>query len=120
VTVLSAILFSVLIAGKIDNTIFKLCAATLIAVLVMTQFQNLLWVPLIFLTFMGVADEKGNDYTAGHSTSKLLKIFFSYRFSMKVGLLVLCALSVIPWLYLLALLAHDGAYEAVRIISKTA
>jgi hypothetical protein len=119
-TVLSAILFSVLVTGKIDNTIFKLCAAALISVLALTQFQNLLWTPLIFLTFMGVADEKGNDYTDTHSTSKLLKIFFSYRFCMKIGLLVLCALSAIPWLYLLAILAHDGAYEAVRIIGKNA
>jgi hypothetical protein len=117
-TILSAILFSVLIAGKIDNTIFKLCAAALISVLALTQFQNLLWTPLIFLTFMGVADEKGNDYTDEHPTSKLLKIFFSYRFCMKLGLLSLCVLSVFPSIYLFAFLAHDVAYQTVRMIGK--
>jgi hypothetical protein len=117
-TILFSILLAVLFSGKIDNLIFKVCAIVLVSILVLTQMLNLLWAPLIFLTFMGVADEKGNDYTDEHSTSKLLKIFFSYRFSMKVGLLVICALSVIPWLYLFAFLVHDGAYETVRMLGK--
>lgn len=117
-TILFSILLAVLLSGKIDNLIFKVCAIVLVSILVLTPTLNLLWGPLGFLTIMGIADEKGNDYIDEHSTSKLLKIFFSYRFSMKVGLLALCTFSVIPWLYLLALLAHDGAYEAVRIFGK--
>jgi hypothetical protein len=117
-TILFSILLAVLFTGKIDNLIFKVCAIVLVLVLVLTHALNLLWAPLIFLTLMGIADEKGNDYTDTHSTFTLVTFFFSYRFSLKGGLLVLCTLSVIPWLYLLALLAHDGAYEAVRIIGK--
>lgn len=118
-TILFSILLAVLLSGKIDNTIFKVCAIALVFVLVLTHALNLLWAPLIFLTLLGIADEKGNDYTDTHSISKLVTFFFSYRFCMKLGLLVLCSLATIPWLYLLALLAHDGAYEAVRIIGKT-
>jgi hypothetical protein len=117
-TILFSILLAVLLTGKIDNTIFKICAIVLGFVLVLTQALNLLWAPLIFLTLMGIADEKGNDFTDIHSTSKLVTFFFSYRFCMKLGLLSLCALSIFPWLYLLAFLAHDGAYETVRIIGK--
>ncbi|OEU57083.1 MAG: hypothetical protein BA871_12075 [Desulfuromonadales bacterium C00003096] len=67
---------------------------------------------------MGVADEKGNDYVDNHATLKQVKFFFSYRFCMKMGVLSLCLLSLLPWLYLFAFLAHDGAYEAVRIVGK--
>jgi hypothetical protein len=83
-TILFSILLAVLLSGKIDNLIFKVCAIVLVSILVLTQMLNLLWAPLVFL----------------------------------VGLLVMCALSVIPWLYLLAFLAHDGAYETVRMIGK--
>jgi hypothetical protein len=117
-TILFSILLAVLLTGKIDNLIFKVCAIVLVFVLALTHALNLLWVPLIFLTLMGIADEKGNDYTDTHSTFKLVTFLFSYRFGMKLGLLSLCILSVFPWLYLLAFLAHDGAYEAVRIIGK--
>jgi hypothetical protein len=117
-TILFSILLAVLFTGKIDNLIFKVCAIALVSVLALAHALNLLWVPLIFLTLMGVADEKGNDFTDTHSTSKLVTFFFSYRFCMKLGLLSLCLLSVFPWLYLLAFLAHDGAYETVRIIGN--
>jgi hypothetical protein len=117
-TILFSILLSVLLTGKIDNLIFKVCAIALVFVLPLTHALKLLWAPLLFLTLMGVADEKGNDYTDTHSTSKLVTFFFSYRFCMKLGLLSLCIFSAFPWLYLLAFLAHDGAYEAVRMIGK--
>jgi len=37
---------------------------------------------------------------------------------MKMGVLSLCLLTLLPWLYLLAFLAHDGAYESVKIFGK--
>ncbi|NQE55071.1 hypothetical protein C5S29_15960 [ANME-1 cluster archaeon GoMg3.2] len=117
-TILFAILFAVLFTGKIDNLIFKMCSIALISILVLTQMLNFLWIPLVILILMGVADEKGNDYVDNHATHKLVEFLFSYRFCMKMGLLSLCILTLLPWLYLLAFLAHDGAYESVRIVGK--
>lgn len=117
-TILFSILFAVLLTGKIDNLIFKVSTIALISILFLTQMLNLLWIPLVILILMGVADEKGNDYVDNHATLTLVEFFFSYRFCMKMGLLSLCILSLLPWLYLLAFLAHDGAYESVRILGK--
>ena len=117
-TILFSILFAVLLTGKIDNLIFKVSTIALISILFLTQMLNLLWIPLVILILMGVADEKGNDYVDNHATLKLVEFFFSYRFCMKMGLLSLCILTLLPWLYLLAFLAHDGAYESVRIVGK--
>jgi hypothetical protein len=115
-TILFAIILAVLITGKIDNPIFKVCTILLIFILLLTQFQNLLWIPLIFLTLMGVIDEKGNDYVDNHATHKLVEFFFSYRVGMKIAVLSLCIVTIIPWLYLFAFLAHDVSYELVRRI----
>ena len=117
-TILFSILFAVLLTGKIDNLIFKVSTIALISILFLTQMLNLLWIPLVILILMGVADEKGNDYVDNHATLKLVEFFFSYRFCMKMGVLSLCILTLLPWLYLLAFLAHDGAYESVRIVGK--
>jgi len=117
-TILFSILFAVLLTGKIDNLIFKICSIALILILFLTQMLSLLWIPLVILILMGVADEKGNDYVDNHATLKLVEFFFSYRFCMKMGVLSLCILSLLPCLYLLAFLAFDGAYESVRIVGK--
>ncbi len=117
-TILFSILFAVLLTGKIDNLIFKVSTIALISILFLTQMLNFLWIPLVILILMGVADEKGNDYVDNHATLKLVEFFFSYRFCMKMGVLSLCILTLLPWLYLLAFLAHDGAYESVRILGK--
>ncbi|KAF5436982.1 hypothetical protein C5S35_06315 [Candidatus Methanophagaceae archaeon] len=117
-TILFSILFAVLFTGKIDNLIFKMSSIALIIILFLTQMLNLLWIPLIFLILMGVADEKGNDYVDNHATLKLVELLFSYRFCMKMGVLSLCIFALLPGLYLLAFLAHDGAYESVRLIGE--
>lgn len=113
-TILFAIILAVLLTGKIDNTIFKVCTIILISILLLTQIQNLLWIPLIFLIIMGVADEKGNDYVDNHHSTKFIQFFFTYRCCMKLGVLSLCTLTLLPWLYLFAFLAHDISYEVVR------
>jgi len=119
-TVLFSILFAVLLTGKIDNLIFGICAIGIIAVLLLTQMLNLLWVPFSFLTLAGIIDEKGNDYVDKHATAKLVELFFSYRLCMKLVVLSLCILAVIPWLYLFAFLAFDASYELVRIAGRNA
>lgn len=67
---------------------------------------------------MGIADEKGNDYVDNHATLKQVEFFFSYRFCMKVGVLSLCIFHLLPWLYLIAFLAFDAAYESVRVVGN--
>jgi len=112
-TVLFSILLAVLLSGKVDNLIFKLSSIALVAVLFLTQMSHLLLVPLFALTVMGVADEKGNDYVDKHKKLEVWEFFFAYRCSMKVGILGLCTLSLLPWLYMIAFLAFDTAYEFV-------
>ena len=117
-TILFSILFAVLLTGKIDNLVFKASSIALIAILVLSGMLNFLWIPLFSLIMMGVADEKGNDYVDNHATLKLGQFFFSHRFSMKIGVLGLCIFSLLPWFYLGAFLAFDGAYESVSIMGK--
>jgi hypothetical protein len=117
-TILFSILFAVLVSGKIDNMVFKISAITLILLLLLTQLITLLWIPLFILILMGVADEKGNDYIDNRKVHKLTVFFFTYRFSMKIGVLSLCICSLLPWLYLFAFLAFDGAYESVKMVGK--
>jgi hypothetical protein len=114
-TVLFAILFAVLLSGKVDNLTFKLSTIALIAVLFLTMMSRFSYGPLIVLTVMGVADEKGNDYVDTHETYGTGEFFFAHRCSMKVGTLGLCLASALPWLYLIAFLAFDTAYEFVKI-----
>jgi len=114
-TVLFAILFAVLLSGKVDNLTFKLSTIALIAVLFLTMMSRFSYGPLILLTVMGVADEKGNDYVDTHETYGTGEFFFAHRCSMKVGTLGLCLASALPWLYLIAFLAFDTAYEFVKI-----
>jgi len=114
-TVLFAILFAVLLAGKVDNLTFKLSTIALIAVLFLTMMSRFSYGPLIVLTVMGVADEKGNDYVDTHKAYGISEFFFAHRCSMKVGTLGLCLASALPWLYLIAFLAFDTAYEFVKI-----
>ncbi|MGB7531708.1 MAG: hypothetical protein WA977_01855 [Halobacteriota archaeon] len=117
-TILFSVLFAVLLTGKIDNLVFKASSIALILILVLSGMLNFLWIPLFTLIIMGVADEKGNDYVDNHATLKSGQFFFSHRFSMKIGVLGLCMFSLLPWFYLGAFLAFDGAYESVKIFGK--
>ena len=117
-TILFSILLAVLLSGKIDNLIFGVCTFVILSALFLTQISAILWIPLFFLTLAGFIDEKGNDYVDKHETYKLVELLFSYRLCMKVGVLSLCILSVIPWLYLFAFFAFDASYELVRLVGK--
>jgi len=114
-TVLFSILFAVLLSGKVDNLIFKLSSIALVVILFLTQMLHFSLVPLFVLTVMGIADEKGNDYVDSHKIHEVVEFFFAHRCSMKVGILGLCMVSLLPWLYLIAFLAFDTAYESVKI-----
>jgi hypothetical protein len=117
-TVLFAILFAVLLSGKVDNPVFKLSAIALLAMLFLALMSRFSYMPLAVLTVLGIADEKGNDYADVNRLGELPEFFFAHRCSMKVGTLGLCLASFLPWLYLLAFLAFDLAYEVVRIAKE--
>ena len=123
-TILFSILLAVLIGGKVDNLVFKLSSIAFLLLLFLPSFGlygaiNFLWIPLVIITSTGVIDERGNDYIEKNKTNELTNFFFEHRFSMKIGMLTVCAFQFLPWLYLLAFLAFDGAYESVRILGKT-
>jgi hypothetical protein len=117
-TVLFAILFAVLLSGKVDNPAFKLSSIALLAMLFLALMSRFSYMPLAVLTVLGIADEKGNDYADGNRLGELAEFFFAHRCSMKVGTLGLCLASFLPWLYLFAFLAFDLAYEVVRVAKE--
>jgi len=122
-TILFSILLAVLIGGKVDNLVFKLSSIAFLLLLFLPSFGlygtfNFLWIPLVIITITGVIDERGNDYIDKNKTNELTNFFFEHRFSMKIGMLTVCAFQFLPWLYLLAFLAFDGAYESVKIFGK--
>jgi hypothetical protein len=117
-TVLFAILFAVLLTGKVDNLAFKLSSIALLAMLFLALMSRFSYMPLAVLTVLGIADEKGNDYADGNRLGGLTEFFFAHRCSMKVGTLGLCLASFLPWLYLLAFLAFDLAYEGVQLAKE--
>lgn len=114
-TILFAILLAVLISGKVDNLIFRISSIALIFSLFLTKTLDLSLIPLFSLTLLGVADELGNDYVDKQKTHEVCEFLFSHRCCMKVGVLGLCCLFLLPWLYLIAFLAFDSTYEAVRL-----
>jgi len=117
-TILFAVLAGVLFSGKIDNLTFK--AATILIIMAIVgsgRFELVFWVfAALFLT--GVLDEKGNDFVDTHRVNRFMEFFFLHRFSMKVGVLAVCAASLIPWTYLLAFLAFDLAYDSIGYIGQ--
>ena len=115
-TVLFSILIAVILSGKVDNVTFKLSTIVLIALLLSTQMLHLSWVPFFALTVMGVVDERGNDYVDSHETGEMSEFFFAHRCGMKLGALGLCLIALLPWIYLIAFLAFDFAYESVKVL----
>ncbi|MFQ6135973.1 MAG: hypothetical protein ACE5PM_02205 [Candidatus Hydrothermarchaeales archaeon] len=117
-TVLFSILFGVLLTGKIDNIIFKASTAALIIFFAYRGLFGPSLIPLIFLTSMAILDEKGNDYVDENDTSRILEFFFLHRFSMKLGVMALVATYYLPWVYLLAFMCFDVAYDSVGILGR--
>ncbi len=116
--ILFSILLGVLLTGKIDNFVFKISTIALIVFFALRGLGPYL-IPLVFLTLMGIVDEKGNDFVDNNSANKVVEFFFLHRFSMKFGIMLLCAVSYFSPIYLVAFLCFDIAYDSVGIVSKS-
>ncbi len=119
-TILFSILAGVLLSGKIDNAIFKISTFSIILAALLSGKIGILFPPFVALTVAGIIDEIGNNYVDGNRSHRALEFFFLHRFSMKICVFAICAVSLFPWVYLLAFLAFDASYDLVGIFGQWA
>lgn len=117
-TILFAILFAVLVSGKIDNVVFRISALVLIISFVVNPIFSILWQSLILIVILGFLDEIGNDYSDKNNMNKIIKFFFAHRFLMKIGIFTLALVNIFPWIYFFAFLAFDASYELIGFIGN--
>jgi hypothetical protein len=115
-SILLAIILGVLFTGKIDNTVFETSTAAIFGALIF--LGKFLIGPVLFLAIAGVIDEKGNDYVDSHRSNSIIEFFFLHRFTMKIGLFILCLTGVFAYYYLIAFLLFDVAYDAMGLIGN--
>ena len=119
-TILGAIVVAVFLKGKIDTIAFKIGLISLIAILFFMGFFNFLWIPLIIIAIAGVLDEVGNDYVDKHlNVRKPIRLFFEFRFVMKLAVLYFAAVGTFAWFYFFAFIAFDIAYALVMEYSMS-
>jgi hypothetical protein len=110
-----AVVIGVAITRKIDTPVFLL--ATLIAFAIPIFLANsiiLNWLPIVALVFGGIIDEMGNNRAdLGLINSPFWKMFFHFRFSMQVVMLLLVAFGVFEPIYFLAFFLFDLSYHMV-------
>ncbi|MHA1905672.1 MAG: hypothetical protein ACW98Y_00085 [Candidatus Thorarchaeota archaeon] len=94
---LSAIVISVLLSGKVNRREFIVgfvAIGIILLVVGIPEISRILdWFALLFMLFMAsVLDERGNDWTDENLSPKA-SMFFKYRFTLKTSALLLA----IPW-----------------------
>jgi hypothetical protein len=114
-TLLTAILMSSLMAGKVDTLVFRASAGVLLIGL-SVNWPGILWPSFIILTVLGILDEKGNDHTDSGKGSGMVELFFAHRLLMKTGVLGLALATWLPWTAFGAIMAFDVAYDSMVII----
>lgn len=114
-TILSAILVSSLLAGKVDNPVFRLSAGILVAVL-LVRGVDIAFLPFLFLVFLGFVDEFLDGHADNQKFSRHGRFFLRHRFGMKLGVLLLFVFSQLELVYVMAFLAFDLAYDSVSIV----
>ncbi|MFQ5815577.1 MAG: hypothetical protein ACE5G7_03675 [Candidatus Hydrothermarchaeaceae archaeon] len=117
-TILFAVLAGVLLVGKIDNAIFKISAISIVLAAPLSGKISILWPPFLALTMAGIMDEIGNNYVDNNRSHRAVEFFFLHRFVMKIGVFSLCAISIFPWIYLLAFMAFDMSYDITGIFGQ--
>lgn len=110
--ILGAILLSSIITGKVDNRVFRFSAAALIATWLLWGI-NVLMVPFILLTLLGVLDEllDGCGEREGFLKNWATKQLLRHRLGMKFGVVILYLFAHLELMHVLALFAFDVAYE---------
>ncbi|GEM_PF-439987 len=118
-TILAAVVLDVFFSGKIDTLAFMIGTITIFSALFLGGLINFLWIPLILITLAGIIDEKGNDFVDKHpSINRFVRLFFEYRFVMKIAVGVFAYLGYYAWVYFAAFLAFDIAYAIIMLYSK--
>lgn len=123
-TILLAVIFGVVLKGKIDN-IAHFMGLIIIVIIVFFAGVQLMIVPLIFLALAALLDEFGNDYVDKKRNSlKKIKLkhkiffrFFDQRWTLKVAILIFSIVGIIPFVFFLSMIAFDYAYLGVRFYS---
>jgi hypothetical protein len=118
-TILGAIVIAVFLKGKIDNIAHSLGIISIFFLLFLFGFFNFLWIPMAILVLAGLLDELGNDYVDKHlEVRKPIRVFFKYRFVMKIAVLCFVLLEIFAPVYFFAFLAFDIAYALVTKYSE--
>jgi hypothetical protein len=124
-TILLAVICGVLFKGKIDNLAHFAGLGVICAIIFVAGVQ-LLIIPLVCLSCAALLDEIGNDIAdrkkekmdLNKKTSKFIVSFFDQRWTLKVAILTFSIISVIPFLFFLAMLLFDYSYIGVRLYSE--
>jgi len=119
-TILLAVLFGVLIKGKVNNIAF-IIGFVLVMLPVIIIGVKFLIIPLIFLSTSAVLDEIGNDYIDSKKdqfdkekfSNKFLIYFFGHRWIMKIAIIYLVILGIIPFFFFIAMALFDYAYVII-------
>ena len=125
-TILLAVVFGVVLKGKIDNVAHFMGLIVIIAIIFFAGVQ-LMIIPLMFLSIAAFLDEFGNDYVDSSKKNlksvkfyhKLINTFFDQRWTLKLAILILSITGIISIVFFFAMIAFDYAYLGVRLYSDT-
>ena len=130
-TILLAVIFAVLIKGKIDNRAHIIGLVTIVIFSVFVIFfidgSGLMMLPLVLLTSAGLIDEVGNDVigynkkflNSGRFRYRFSLYFFGRRYLMKAAILYLVLFGIFPLYFLLAFIFFDEAYIMMDLYSQS-
>lgn len=116
-TILLAILFGVLLKGKIDNIAFVI-GFILVMIPVILVGVEFLILPLVLLAASAVLDEVGNDFIDSKKgqldqnklSNKFVIYFFDHRWIMKIAIIYLVIIGLVPFYFFIAMALFDYAY----------
>ncbi len=120
-TILLAVIFGVVLKGKIDNIAHFIGLIVIVAIVFFAGIQ-LMIIPLVFLALAALIDEFGNDFVDKKKNSmdtlklyhRLIFAFFDQRWTLKIAILILSIAGVIPYVFFFSMMSFDYAYLAVR------
>ena len=120
-TILLAVIFGVVLKGKIDNIAHFLGLIVIVAIVFFAGVQ-LMIIPLVFLALAALIDEFGNDFVDKKKNSmnkfklyhRVVFGFFDQRWTLKVAILILSIAGIVPYIFFFSMMSFDYAYLGVR------